>query len=556
MKSISFPTELPGVNRMLQLLIVEDEPTTREALASRIDWESIGIRVCGQAKNGLDALEKLETAPADLVLTDIRMPRMDGLQLVEEIRRREYDAACVLLSGHNDFPTAQQALRLGVSDFLLKPCSPKEIRSAFEKVASRVLAEKRQAESAQGLQRQLLKNLPLVKSQLLRQWLHAPALATENRLETIDKLRIALSPRDVVVIALQMDNRALERLNYNRTDTELLHLAAANVVLESLEQALAVPVESVTEPGMVLAILNGSTAELPDSKLAAAIKTVRINMDHYLRVSVTAGVSNRTADINRLNEACLEALNALELRFRQGAGGIYFYRDTASPKEVSALESELWQREEAAFEHMKSRLFAEAMNDAEQWLNSLRGQEGLTRSQVRLRATAFLGRLLQLARERGPVGYAIPLDWISLDDQIARTDTMEELSGFIGRVIRQLTEALLPHKKPKRKVQQALKLIAEQYASPSLSLAGVAKSLFVSGSSLSTLFKQELGINFLDYVHQYRIERAKALLQSGDRKIQTVAKEVGYFDEAHFTKTFKKWTGQLPSQYRKQVQGP
>ncbi|WP_127495956.1 helix-turn-helix domain-containing protein [Paenibacillus glycanilyticus] len=113
--------------------------------------------------------------------------------------------------------------------------------------------------------------------------------------------------------------------------------------------------------------------------------------------------------------------------------------------------------------------------------------------------------------------------------------------------------SLNPHRTPKRKVQQALKAIEASYADHGMTLAGVAKALFVSSTYLSTLFKQELGVNFLDYVHQYRIEKAKALLQASDMKIHSVAKEVGYYDEAHFTKTFKKWTGMLPSQYKKDM---
>ncbi|TCN01221.1 AraC-like DNA-binding protein [Paenibacillus sp. BK033] len=113
--------------------------------------------------------------------------------------------------------------------------------------------------------------------------------------------------------------------------------------------------------------------------------------------------------------------------------------------------------------------------------------------------------------------------------------------------------SLNPGRTPKRKVQQALEVIEASYADHGMTLAGVAKALFVSSTYLSTLFKQELGINFLDYVHQFRIEKAKALLQTGDMKIHSVAKEVGYYDEAHFTKTFKKWTGMLPSQYKKEM---
>jgi two-component system response regulator YesN len=541
---------------MLQLLIVEDEAPTRDMLVSMIDWETLGIRICGQAENGLDALELLKETPADLVLTDIRMPLMDGLQLVEEIRRREYPAACILLSGYSDFDYAQRAMRLGVSDFLVKPCSPKEIRQVFDTVARRIMAEKKQADTVKGLERQLHNSMPLVKSQLLRHWLHTPALATENRPEMTEKLQMTILPRHIVVIALRFANRTLEELNYSRADMELLQIAAANITQETLEKALAGPVELVTEPGTVLVILNG-VAEWLEPKLLPGLETVRANLSKYLKIAVTAGISEYKPDLNRLSEAYEEALEALELRFYKGVGQTYFHREASHLQETTGqdvkLEAGLWKWEESAFEHMKAGLFAEALNDTEQWLTSF--PDALPRARINRRTIAFLNRLLQLVQDRQQMVPDLPNDGVGLQEQVDRIDTLEELSAFVYQVIRRLVEVLNPQKKPKRKVQQALDLIAEQYASPALSLAGVAKTLFVSSTSLSTLFKQELGINFLDYVHQYRIEKAKALLQSGDRKIQTVAKEVGYFDEAHFTKTFKKWTGQLPSQYRKQVHG-
>jgi two-component system response regulator YesN len=128
---------------------------------------------------------------------------------------------------------------------------------------------------------------------------------------------------------------------------------------------------------------------------------------------------------------------------------------------------------------------------------------------------------------------------------------LEELSGLVFKVIHQIVEIMNPLKTHRRNIQKALEYISRHYNSAELSLSAVAKELFISNTYLSTMFKQELGINFLDYIHQYRIERAKPMLKAGQLKIQNISKEVGYFDESHFTRTFKKWTGMSPSQYQK-----
>lgn len=540
---------------MLNLLIVEDEDVTREGLTTLINWKSLGIRICGLAANGLEAIQFLEKEHADLVLSDIRMPLIDGLQLVSKIRERQWDISIVLLSGYGDFEYAQRALRLGVSDFLVKPCSPNEIQNVFTRLIDKISKHRNLTEEMKGLEHQLHVNNPLVKSQLLQQWLNFPPLVTENRREQQKNVRMNLGFEHALVLAFRIDNKTLESLNYNSTDTELLSFAVSNIIKETLEQALIQPIEVVKEQDNIVVICNG-IIEWMEDKLIRGLTRVLANLKEFLTVTVSAGISNSKEDITLLHLAYEEALKALELRFFRGSGNFYFYQDIAElrketlPTNINQLE--LLKLEQSALENLRAGLYAEVLTDTEQWLGTFQADYSHSRKQINLRTLTFLDRMMQLAKEKKKTDS----DWIqelgSIDEQVSRIETLEELAGFVYRIIRQIIEALIPHKTPKRKVQQAQEYISAHYNSSSLSLAGVAKSLFVSSTYLSTLFKQELGINFLDYVHQYRIEKAKALLQSKDQKIQTVAKEVGYFDEAHFTKTFKKWTGMLPSQYRKE----
>lgn len=543
---------------MLNLLIVEDEETMREGLAGMIDWEAVGVRICGVAENGLEALEIIGKTEVDLLLTDIRMPLMDGLQLIGEIRKRERDIACVLVSGYSDFEYAQQALRYGVSDFVVKPCAPREIKAIFARLTAQLTEQRRQSDSVQGWR----ENMPMLKTQLLRQWLSSPALVTENRREQLRKLKLPIGHEHLIVAVVRIDNRSRQQLNYNRTDLELIRLAAANIVQETLEQTVMQPVATVKEEDGIVVILNGMFEWIGD-KLARGLERVQHNLRQFLKIEVSVGISDSKASINQLAEAYQEALQALELRFFLGAERCCYYRDVrmlsphapSTPSQAEAVDTSLVKLEQSAADNLRAGLFAETLNDAERWLEALQRYHPHSRTEIQVRTLSFLTRLLQQAplQRQADGEDDRPVDYGSLEQQIGGIDTMEELAGFVYTVIRQLVERLNPHRTPKRKVQQALGYIASHYNAPGLSLVGVAKELYVSSTYLSTLFKQELGINFLDYVHQYRVEKAKGLLQSADIKIQAVAKEIGYFDEAHFTRTFKKWTGMLPSQYKKEM---
>ncbi|MFC4100217.1 response regulator [Paenibacillus xanthanilyticus] len=543
---------------MLKLLIAEDEELTRDGLTSLIDWESLGVRVSGVAANGLEALRLLEAEPADLLLTDIRMPLVDGLQLIGHIRERGLDTECVLLSGYGDFQYAQRAMRLGVTEFLVKPCSPDEIKRVFRDIAAKRTEERRLSEEVRGLERQLHVNLPHAKTQLYRQWLSGPALPAENRREQHRHAGMPIAFEHVIVMALRLDGKSLESLNYTQADAHLLAVAASNVVQETLEHGLLQPVEVVMENGALIVITNG-LFEWLGVKLQESLDAVQSNLSAYLKVTASIGVSGAHADLDRLHAAYGEALEALEQRFFHGPGSCHYYeklRALGTPSLPVHINSvQLLKLEQSALEHLRSGLFAEMLGDAEQWLTVFTADYPHSRKQINDRALSFLGRLIQAVPQQPADDAGWLRSFEQLRERMTDLETLEDLTGFVYRTIRQIVERVNPQKTPKRKVQQAIDFIELHYNEHGLSLAGVAKALFVSSTYLSTLFKQELGVNFLDYVHQYRIDKAKALLQAGDRKIQSVAREVGYYDEAHFTKTFKKWTGLLPSQYKRETSG-
>jgi len=542
---------------LLKLLIVEDEQFMRENLLALVNWAAIGIEVSGTAANGLEAIGKLEKEPADMVLTDIRMPRMDGLQLIREIRKRGWRVECVLLSGYGDFGYAQQAMKLGVTDYLVKPCPPEDIQKLFLTLASKIRENRQRTKQIIGLEQQLHASKPHAKNELLRQWLRHPVTVTERRLESLEQFQMSIAYDDPIVFVFRFTNETMDKSEYRASDFHLIAFAAANIIKETMEHSLLQAVEVVRDQDHLTAVANG-TFEWMHAKIADGLARVQQNIRQYLRLSISVGVSDSKKNVDFLHEAYQEALQGLEYRFFLRSDVVYFH-EIRKQKDLLAPEAnpiDLLRIEQSAVEHVKSGLYAELLNDTERWLGSFRHEHPQSRDHINARTIAFLSNIAQAALYSSASTASPMHDLTPVTEQVLRAETSDELAGVVFRTIREIVERVHPQRTPKRKVQQALDYIAEHYASSGLSLAGVAKALFVSSTYLSSLFKQELGVNFLDYVHQYRIERAKALLQSSDLKIQSVAREVGYFDEAHFTKTFKKWTGILPSQYKKEVSKP
>lgn len=178
----------------LRLLIAEDEDAIREGIVNMIDWNSHQIEVIGEAGNGSEALALMESERPDLLLTDIRMPQMDGLELIEMALRRGYGFRSIILSGYNEFSYAKRAISLGVVDYVLKPCRPEEILKTVLKVKE--LIEEQRCQDKEQLQRDRSwhKNAPLVKSQVLSQWIHHAPVPLERRQELISELSMAIVP--------------------------------------------------------------------------------------------------------------------------------------------------------------------------------------------------------------------------------------------------------------------------------------------------------------------------------------------------------------------------
>lgn len=212
-----------------------------------------------------------------------------------------------------------------------------------------------------------------------------------------------------------------------------------------------------------------------------------------------------------------------------------------SPELLELLELEI-------LNHLRMLNFGEALNKTEMWLEHLRKNLDCRQSDVIMKTAAFQQELQRLGREQYAAAYEWKLHMIDLLKQFPKTQGIDDWTTIVETPIHSLIAVLASQKPTHRTVQSALDIIHTKY-NTILTLDSVAKEVFVSNTYLSSLFKQELGVKFLDYLHQYRIEQAKLFLKKRF-KIFAVAKMVGYQEKRHFSMTFKKWTGLTPTQFQ------
>lgn len=537
---------------MVKLMIVEDEEIIREGILQMIDWQAHHIDICASATNGLEALELFPIHQPDLLLTDIRMPQLDGLDLIEQARSRGYNFIPVILSGYNDFNYARKGILLGVVDYVLKPCRPEELLSAVLTAKQQLEEQQSQDETLQQLQLTWAKNRTLAKQQKLTQWIDQRQVGYENRIITMKELEIKLQPTQLHVGTIQMDQQLMDA-KYTPEDRDTLQYAIMNILAETLEELYQSKLEYFAYKGHMVWCAN-LNIEMNNDLLIKQLRKLQENIQHYLQVSISIGVGDEVEHINDIHISFQQAMKMLESRFFNGVGSIFIYNkviNTVMNEQDSILvNAEINMLEDELLSSIGNGQYATTLDLTEQWLDKLRVISNHDRNEVQLKISSFMLELQKLMSKQATCSFEWKNQIINWVEHLPHAETLDELSVLLKKMIQQLIEALSERQVLHRTVQSAIDLIHERYQG-NLSLDQIAKEVFVSNTYLSTLFKQELGTNFLDYLHQFRIEKSKQLLHN-QLKVFAVARMVGYQDERHFSHTFKKWTGVTPTQFQKQ----
>ncbi len=529
---------------MIKLLIVDDEAVIRKGLQTSIDWDLYGIRIVGEAKNGQEALEKALALQPEIILTDIRMPIMDGLAFAKAAHEKLPSAKIIILSGYDDFDYAQQALRLGAADYLLKPFGAEELLDLILQLKEKICAEQQQLEQALHTQNIVQKNRSFLQAELIQALLEA---AYADRAHIFEKARLIdlnLSGPFYQVFVFNIDDQEIILANLPHKEADFIKSSLLNIASEVLQQYWN-GTFCTSEPDYFVGLVNlNDGSGLP---LLEVCREIKGTVYKYLKLTITIGIGACCSGIERIPDSYQGALRALRQKVYQGKNTVIHIKDVppASPLITFANpaheEKELLKALKTPDEKRITELLAAAFTAFKQKQAPLEEVKNYCIKLAYLSIYTLEAMGIQIERLDAEINLYI---------QVKKYETMADLEQWLNEFLQKLIQNLSTYQVQKYKqiIKNAIDYIQEHYHE-SITLKTLADLVYVSPNYLSRIFKEETGENFVEWLNKFRIEKAKELLKDYRIKTYEIAERVGYSDYKYFSYNFKKYTGKSTRQY-------
>ena len=522
---------------MIRALIVDDEKMTRNGLVRHIKWEQLGVDEVQTAASSNEALQMLDTLHPDLVISDIRMPGMNGVELCQEIRRRQPHCQIIFLTAYSDKEYLKAAIEIGALGYVEKPVVPGEVEDEIIKAVKMI----RQLQNMQDKNRLelTLQDSRSVLCQRIALELTTDPL-NDMRVRSMKALGMFQKAKEVYRVCLIQSSSPME--NMNRLIESQAHM------LE--ESGTQLPEYYLVQKNSVcLVMLIGTDKEEDLKGEQSLLMQILQQCAEYLfekrRFFVSAGCVAHS--LGELPQSYRTAVMALQKLFYYGYGRTACF-DHMQLSRTLHTDPALFEQYRMA---LQTREVPVAMEAEQHMYSFLQSQSDVLPNLVREEYNKLTHELLTLAEKEGTLSHV--LEGRGLSEYYRRVGTMETLHGLHDE-LRRLLQLFFQDRQFTKvynvSVMQVLHYIHRHYSDENLSVKKLAEQVFLTPTYLSNLFKQEVGKTIGQYITEVRIERSKELLRDKRFKLYHVAQQVGYSDSNYYAKAFKKQTGCTPSEYR------
>ncbi|MGO4546925.1 response regulator [Paenibacillus sp. 2TAB23] len=520
---------------MFSILLVDDEAIELETIEHYVPWDKIGITVAGTARNGKEALGKLAELKPDMILTDVRMPIMDGLEFGRRAKQIDKNVKIIYLSGHNEFQYIKAALNIEATGYLLKPIDMEELLALLEKVKKKCEEDQLADQSGDWVREKLMMRMisepdPAARSEWIRRWEQSAADFVHGRPFTAAYVTFdssAAYPAPLPSAAVPADRTEFVRAFARQSWASFTIVEAAPHALFILHQWK----EEQRTPELNAGFWDSFQAQLSVS----------------LGFEVTIGLSSPQIELDRIWDAYVQARSCNEEKFYRTGGGIIIPEDL-KPTVQTDEDVEQTSAKLASF------IQADDMEQIRIELDSLFARVQKERMDRNFAIRAVI-RLLTALEQHFSMLLAGSLKELLLADHwkaISMMPSAAHIQAYVLHFCDEMRKASSEREIDRNQAiaEQIVRIIAERHHLP-LTVEEIAKEVYLSPNYIRTIFKEKMGETILDYLTKVRINHAAELLKDKALKVREVAHNVGYENVSYFCSVFYKHKGSTPNEFRK-----
>lgn len=505
---------------MLKLMIVDDEYFVRRGIIESIDWNKYDIEICGEASNGLEALELLENVDPDCILTDIKMGEMDGLEFIAHARKKHSDTIFIILSGYDDFEDARKAITLGVSEYLLKPIGAEELIQTIMKVKEKLAKSNEQ----------VLKHTSSLQNSVMLTW------------NTPDNTTLSMDHSYFRVFTFHIDKTDGPPMVEISTNT------ICGIVKEYLNLAKVNHIVKYSDGNFFIVMLN---YRKPSEDFSEFLECFTEYLQNKEKISITIGCGEEYTGYHNINQSYNQAFGALGYHYITKSPTIVF-----SDQIPKAL--------------LRNYMYNPELQNLKNDIKILSNFSQLTDEQFHSRLTSLIKKITLNSITSENIKtiffklYIMNLNQLHCSaDTILRHSKLSCLfdfdsifsSSFLRSQMEKLYSEITEFENARTDdvyqdlIEAILQYVSAHYGED-ISLKVLSQKVHITPNYLSKVFKETLGINFKEWLTQYRIEKSKELLLDPSLKVYEIGTMVGFSDYKHFASVFKKYTGCSAKEYR------
>ncbi|MFN7252280.1 MAG: response regulator [Anaerobacillus sp.] len=526
---------------MYNLLVVDDEQYVTDYLTKTVSWESVGIDKVFSALSAQEAIEIMESEPIDIIITDIRMPGMDGIELIKVINNK-YPTKCIMLSGYADFNYAKEALKAKAVEYLLKPVRNSEVLEVVSKTVNMIKDEKKQQELYQSALHTLKDNSQVMRQNFFQELIEGKEYTDEMIDHKVNQLNLPLKQGDFFTTIMI---RVEKETNTISGSLSLEIFATMNIVNEIMEPnfELCYFRDSFNYLVLLVKYNKNYNKSLLEKSTKEIVQILKSSIDIDISIILLQNGIFPTDVISQYQQAMLKMRRSVGQSNKTiGITSLEEFVDTTYTSALYEPPSFMYVLEEGNWDEIDRRL--------DSIFEELRCKDNLNHDQLMEVFFHLTNAFIYVIRKKNLQLHDV--FGLKLEKLFTPLNTLVSLESWVRDIVHGVKQSIVIDQKGERvKIVQKVKGYIDSNIAEDLSLQKISDFVYLHPTYLSKIYKDETGETLSDYICRIRMGKAAHLLRHTHQKINDISKKVGYSNPSYFIKVFRKYFVLTPQEYRK-----